>query len=73
MNKPFVIEKGIPLPNKNDPGYLAELIRGMEIGDSFSMPKGKQTANAFTAAKFAGVRLTSRTMPDKTIRVWRVA
>lgn len=67
------IEKGIPLcvsPTSNS--SVMDTLRKMEVGDSFAYHK-KSISNIHVYAKMAGVKIATRTMPDKTKRVWRIA
>jgi len=64
------IEKGVPLPKR----YPFE---HMQVGDSFAIPPHiKRTTVGIAAMRFGrehGMKFTIRTMPDRTLRCWRVA
>lgn len=66
------IEKGIPMPKlKNEKGGFIEALKSMKVGDSFIDPH-KSVSNVHVYARMAGIKIATRTMPDKTKRVWRV-
>jgi hypothetical protein len=64
------VEKNIPIPKKYP---FAE----MAVGDSFGLLPGVKRVSVSVAAKRYGEKLgrvfTIRTMPDRTLRCWRVA
>ncbi len=67
------IEKGIPIPPKggNRSSGAAQLLRGMEIGDSVVFPS-KNRHGYYTLAKYAGIKVVVRAIPNtETVRVWR--
>lgn len=68
------IEKGIPIPPKvsakSKTGNM-ELLRAMEIGDSFV--SDKKSGYFCTPARIAGIKITTRKIEDGKIRVWRFA
>ncbi len=67
------IEKGVPMPHGGVGGYseVGVALRSMSLGDSIVLPKAKQS-NATFLARVAGIRVTTRTISDKEIRVWRI-
>lgn len=73
MSDQFKIEKGIPLPGEkgSTAATAAQTLRNMEVGDSFLYPKEKR-ANLFTTAyRLAGIKIATRSVDDKSVRVWR--
>ena len=70
------IEKGIPPPDgKRQQCGMASVFRKMEVGDSFIWPETlSQDASSISSnARKNGIQVSSRTQPDGTIRVWRIA
>lgn len=74
------IKKDVPLPPRHE-GWT-ELLRGMEIGDSFFVPaatpqdRNKLTATCSSLARRLGLKVSVRKRTDRGIvglRVWRVA
>lgn len=63
------IDKGIPVPRK----YPFDQ---MEVGDSFAVPPDThRTTVSIAALRYGrkhGMRFVTRTMPDRTLRCWRV-
>lgn len=68
------IEKGIPIPY-GAIGYkkdaVGEMFRSMKVGESFIWP-GKSISNVHLYAKFARVKIITRTVKGGKKRVWRV-
>lgn len=69
----YKIEKGIALPPKKGAEGIgiADVVRAMEIGDSFVVEWNHQCISASAAAKRAGRDVVSRTNGDGTFRIWR--
>ncbi len=70
----FRIEKGIPMPTSGK-GISMFPFMDMEIGDSFAVSAefGKKLKSAaYLFSKREGIRLTCRSLPDGTVRCWRV-
>lgn len=70
-----IIEKNIPIPSTRD-SYELEFMTALKVGDSFKFhPKlwdvRKAVGNARNWAKRHGIDITSRTLQDGAIRVWR--
>lgn len=71
----FRIEKGVPIPAHRLRADYAFPFMDMEIGDSIEVPadfarKARAAAHGF--AKREGIRLTCRSQPDGSVRIWRV-
>lgn len=64
------IDKGIPMPRKFP-------FEEMEVGDSFVVPPDTHRTTVSIAAKRFGdkhgMKFATRTMPDRTLRCWRIA
>lgn len=69
----IVIEKGIPIPPPaGGKTGLRAILGGMEVGDSFLLPKEKR-AGLFTYFRMEqDKKFTSRTVSETEVRVWRV-
>lgn len=63
------IDKGIPMPRKFP-------FEEMEVGDSFVVPPDTHRTTVNIAAKRFGdkhgMKFATRTMPDGTLRCWRI-
>ncbi len=71
MTKKINIDKDIPIP----PLRKWEGIypwREMEVGDSFVSNRALNSVNPPLQLKALGWRFVKRTMPDGTVRVWRI-
>ncbi len=68
------IEKDVPMPGcyRDGESDLDRGIRELSIGDSFVIPKRQQSTATWLAGA-AGIRVTTRTLSDTEIRVWRIA
>jgi len=68
------IDKGIPIPKKGGRCFgITALMRGMEIGDSFELPKSAaRNGGLYAVAGYVGIKITRRTENGAT-RVWRIA
>jgi hypothetical protein len=64
------IEKGIPIPMRNNRGRIRAALLEMAIGDSRLMTLSKQAV--LYAAKAAGVKVTIRAEGEGSVRVWRI-
>lgn len=62
------VESGIPIPDRQKPGALLTVLRGMKVGESFVYPKAYSLYNI---ASRAGVKIATRKEGDG-VRVWRV-
>jgi hypothetical protein len=68
------IEKHVPASEKRVRGRAwRELLSRMEIGDSVVLDNRNHRSSIKYAAQKLGIQLTSQTLPDKRIRVWRIA
>jgi hypothetical protein len=72
----IVIEKGIPLPEGLRPKCLglAQLVKQLEVGDSFLVPNAKITSLKTYCSKLGAqnaIRLAARAV-EGGVRVWRV-
>ncbi len=65
------IEKGVPMPRGRGQGEFGAALRSMSLGDSIVLPRAKQSTATFLA-RVAGIRVTTRKISDKEIRVWRI-
>lgn len=72
MNKPIKIEKGIPIAAHPIWGGQTKLLRSMQVGDSFVVPKTKRNGIA-SCAKSAGIKIVTRSISGAEIRIWRTA
>jgi hypothetical protein len=64
------IEKGIPLPRKFDLEGITDAMKTMAIGDSFVVPLGSRTNMKGYAIRL-GIKITTRKINEKEVRVWR--
>ena len=65
------IEKGVPLPVRNNRSGLMQILRNLKIGDSFVYPMDARTG-VYGMAKSVGIKVTARYQADGTVRVWRI-
>lgn len=70
------IDKGIPIPapsKRNLPG-ITQTMRDLAVGDSFVIPK-EAAANGglYAVAGYVGIKITRKTNPDGSCRIWRTA
>ena len=65
----FVIEKGIPLPEREEPSEKYNVIKDMEVGDSILVKNASQKQRV--AARLGSGKYTTRSNEDGTIRIWR--
>jgi hypothetical protein len=74
MNSQFVIEKGIPIPEKKDSPYP---FMEMEVGDSFSVTVATAAEDARFRSKVNKKRenrkFICRKVGEGQLRVWRIA
>ena len=74
----LMIEKGVPLPNRNETKNLYPLDK-MEIGDSFFAPNKKQATITGSFNRHSPKRFSCRSIKDTEsgvvlgVRVWRIA
>lgn len=79
MNSEFTIEKGVPIPAHQHKTSLEliELMKSMDVGDSFAYSddtKSKSGTVRFReAAKNAGITVTIRSQSNGQFRLWRTA
>lgn len=66
------IEKNVPIPEKGKRSLsgISDVMRDMEIGDSFSTDPSKRP-NLFSIAKKLGIKISTR-LEEGDLRVWRV-
>ena len=68
------IEKGVPVPSGRLHGdSISAVLRKMEIGDSIIWPANSPRASVSQQSKRCGIKMTSKKMPDGSLRVWRIA
>lgn len=70
----IVIEKGIPIPSSQKGQFsgMSKILKTMNIGDSILVDELKNTCvNAISAARSAGIRVTTRKAPENKRRIWR--
>lgn len=68
------IEKGIPIDRTQKVGGLTSLMRKMKVGDSFLVDKPKGGGGNFhMLARFADIKIMTRSKPDNKMRVWRIS
>ncbi|HYF36599.1 MAG TPA: hypothetical protein VD994_14990 [Prosthecobacter sp.] len=67
------IERNIPLTaaRRSRGSQWRDLVASMKVGDSF-VTRRTNLAYVYNLAKKMGVRLTTRTIDRKSVRVWRV-
>ena len=70
--KKFIVEKNIPIPERNKQGKWKELVSIMEIGDSVLVKNRLQASALITSARshHPDVKFTTRTI-DEGVRIWR--
>ena len=71
------IEKGVPIPPKKHLytkglRHEFEVVKRMEIGDSFVVKTAAQKSKCQQKAYRKGLRLMSRTLKEDGFRLWRV-
>jgi len=76
----MIIQKNIPVPEKNPGRNKKYDFESMAVGDSFVAEKHEKKGHspkAYNAAvnwgKGRGIKFAGRNMPDGTFRVWRVS
>lgn len=72
-NSCFKIDKGIPIPRSHihQPNSFVNTLKAMKIGDSVQVSK-RTHPNWIGAAHRHGMKVTSRTMSDTEVRIWRI-
>jgi hypothetical protein len=70
MTEKVKIEKGIPIPKTSGRVGIASAFRAMKVNDSIHL-NGTQARNAFTYARQAGIKITTRT-DGNGVRIWRI-
>jgi hypothetical protein len=71
---PYRIEKGIPLPaNPSRRGLLHQALAAMEVGDSFLLETMTERNKLGATSKLLGIKVVSRAIGNKQVRVWRIA
>lgn len=71
-NHYFKLEHGIPIPERRArAGKWIDLLRSMKVGDSFTIPYAMRTFPSGVSQRI-GVKVTTRKLDEKTMRVWRV-
>lgn len=67
------IEKGIPIPRSHiqQRNAYVNTLSAMKIGDSVKAPK-RTAPNWVNAAHRHGMKITSRTLSDTEVRIWRI-
>lgn len=73
MSNLLVIEKGIAIPERQTGGKYVDLVRRMEVGDSFAMVNRKAAGGLYSVAHKLNYKLAIRNMPDGTARIWRLS
>jgi hypothetical protein len=75
----YTIEKDIPIPprrgHRRADGDLRWPLSRLQPGESFSVPRGEQTALRQAISPYQkryGIKLRTRLQADGTLRVWRV-
>lgn len=68
-----VIEKGVPFPGQRRDGSMLALMRGMEIGDSFVVPRTTAQLVRVYYQRLSPAKYVSRKVDEQSVRVWRVA
>ncbi len=75
IDRMIQIDKGVPIRaiRRGRTKELGELLRRMDVGDSFLLTEHPMSDRSLAkaAAKQAGIKLTSRTV-EGGIRVWRI-
>lgn len=66
-----MIDHNIPLPNQKRK-ELTNILRQLEIGDSFILPPHIKTTSLPQTAKQIGINVLQKKQPDGSIRVWRI-
>ena len=65
------IEKNIPIPKLIRNGKNINILRQMEIGDSFVF-EGKSRSLFLVPARRIGIKLTTRKIGHDKFRLWRI-
>jgi hypothetical protein len=72
----FDVEKGVPLPARTEKQKgIRAFMRALDVGDSFCAPAdylNRIRCAAVALNKKTAMRYVTRTLEDKSIRVWRV-
>ena len=66
------IEKGIAMPFNSGTGDITRALKTMAIGDSFLLPTNRRNS-ANSSAIRNGIKIATRAIDKKTVRVWRIA
>ena len=66
------VEKNIPIPKARHLGAVTEVIRTMEVGDSFVL-RGSSYRSIHARFGQKGMKCVTRKIDSQNIRVWRVA
>ena len=73
--KKYKIEKNISLTRKKARIKKYDFpLEDMEVGDSFQIhgdARSPEYSSVFKQAKYRGIKVTSRTQNDGSIRIWR--
>lgn len=69
----FPVDKGVPLPpRRRKYGEIVDTLRLLEPGDSFQIAFSKAIRNeVFKAARALRIEVTTRQLPQESLRVWR--
>jgi len=68
------IDRNIPIPNTFERGMgcrVTGVVRKLKVGESFVLNKARRVA-AISAARNIGVKVTTRSISETEIRVWRI-
>ena len=67
----YVIEKGVPIPDKQRLGLSAVLME-MEVGDSVVINRAQSSIGIYMS-RYKPKRFTTKKIDNNSCRVWRVA
>jgi len=71
----IVIEKGVQIPDVQGVGRQSRwpaVVAKMQFGDSVTFPSAMRATGLSNAIRRAGFAAVTRTMPDKSVRVWKM-
>lgn len=66
------IDKNIPIP-PTPYQDLKKILRELDIGDSFLLPKEVRNSDVPSCAEQVGIKTRQRKSSDGTTRIWRIS
>ena len=66
------IERGVPLPEAQARNLIRNTLRAMTPGDSIVVRSGSASV-VYKHASDLGIKIRGHRLPDRSVRVWRIA